>query len=166
MPARISGTQSRPLISVIIQKPKKLPTFNAVAEGVRSTAHHSVKTLLSEISLPHNMMPYFLTLAWKDRPQYSQLWDTRNELTFTDSLFGSIPKGSILSYQQKKSDSVLITTEISQLPLMIYPDLSSFLTCYLPLIKQLALVHDSLFVTEAPSRDYEELTRAQADCDD
>ena len=48
---------------------------------------------------------------------------------------------------------------------MIYPDLSSFLTCYLPLIKQLTLVHDSLFVTEALSRNNKELTRAQADCD-
>ena len=165
MPARTSGIQSRPLTSVIIQKPKKLLTSNAVAEGFRSTAHNPVKTPLSEISLPHNMLLYFSTLAWKDRPQYSQLWDTRNELTFTDSLFCSVPKGSIFSYQQKNSDSVLIATETSQLPLMIYPDLSSFLTSYLPLIKLLALVHDSLFATEASSRDYEELTRALADCD-
>ena len=97
MLARTSGIQSCPLTSVILQKPKKLPTSNAVAEGIGSTDHNPVKTPFSEISLSQNMMPYFLTLAWKDRPQYSQLWGTRNEFTFTDSLFGSVPKESILS---------------------------------------------------------------------
>jgi hypothetical protein len=113
------------------------------------------------------MCPYFLTIDLKQRPQYAQLWDVNMKREYVESQFGQVVKGSILSYQQKlcKTDCDCYCTIENMLspPSLVYPDLSSFVMGQFPLMEKRAHFYDTLHVSDIQSRDYEELTRLQAD---
>jgi hypothetical protein len=135
------------------------------SEGVRSTAHNPVQAPLAEVDLPRMMVPYFSTLQWKDRPQFSQLWtaSSHSDSQYVDSQFGRVPKGSLLSYQMRTAETIVTSVNVVLPPALSYPDLSGYVMGYLPLSEQIACVYDSLFVSDAQSRDFEELTRAQSE---
>jgi YqaJ-like viral recombinase domain len=91
------------------------------------------------------MVPYFSTLQWKDRPQYSQLWtaSSHSESEYVDSQFGPVPKGSLLSYQMRTAEMTVTTVNAHLPPALSYLDLSGYVLGYLPLIEIFARVYES-----------------------
>jgi len=103
VPSRASGIAARPVMDMVIQKPAVPAEKQAkrqVVEGRRSTLYNPIRCPLSDIDLSAQLCPYFDSLSWADRPQYSQLWAACTVPELVQSALGSVPKGSPLSYQQ------------------------------------------------------------------
>ena len=139
-------------------------------DGVKSTAHNPIRAPLREINLPQLMCPYFNTFDFKDCPQYAQVWNATLQPVYVESQFGTVPKGSVLSYQHQLSLSnagnYCTMLNMPSPPSLIFPDLSTFMIGYLPLPVSHSVFYDSLYVSDIQSRDFEELTRDQSDSEE
>jgi hypothetical protein len=140
-----------------------------IYDGVASKLYNPVSAPLVNINLPSMMCPYMESLEWRSRPQFSQLWDLKfnSDLTVVDSKFGAVQKGSVLSYQQANTlieNGDLITDhKVPHLPSFTFPDLSDCVSGFLPLNFDLAGKYNSLYVSDAQSKEYELQTRTQSE---
>jgi hypothetical protein len=188
VPSRTVGINPRAIPAVIVQKPKKTHTTTPGKtatvggggasesksrhgiEGVKSTAHNPIRAPLREINLPQMMCPYFDTFEFKDCPQYAQVWNAKLQPVYVESQFGTVPKGSVLSYQHQlslsHSESYLTMQNMPSPPPLIFPDLSAFMVGYLPLSESQSVFYDSLYASEIQCKDFEELTRDQSDSEE
>lgn len=55
---------------------------------------------LADVKLAAQLCPYFDSLSWTERPQFSQLWTVGAGSDLVESRIGWVRKGSPLSYQQ------------------------------------------------------------------
>lgn len=136
MPPRSSGIKKRSALDIVVQKPKKPASDTKpnrlTVNGIRSTVYNPVSVPLNEIRLPQLLGPYMNSLNWKSRPQFTQLWQSDAVLDMTDCRFGSVPKGSVLSYQLTSCDSdagdSTSTSVVSSTSSFALPELSDFVT--------------------------------------
>lgn len=155
---------------MIIQQPKKVKTGKKKmksTEGVKSKLYNPVQTPLKDVQLPSSMCPYFESLPWKDRPQFSQLWDMDNPPMLVESKFGLVPMGSILSYQQQNNvvdtGDIIVDALATEPPPFSLPDLSNFFTDVFPLSADLDVKYRSLHVGDEDGKEFERQTRTQSD---
>jgi len=154
-----------------VQKPKPPAESHRkrqVTEGRRSTLYNPIRTSLADIRLADQLCPYFDTLSWPERPQFSQLWDIDSTHAAVDSTLGSVPKGSVLSYQQPvciSTDSIIFHPGAPAVPDFTPSDLSDFLKPFFPLTRDSSIKYHSFDVSDTQIRDYEFMTRSQSDSD-
>ena len=126
IPSRVEGIVAQRVDEVVLQKPKK-QTTSTMPRTITSTLYNPIRVPLDELSVKiiEDLRPQLLDLT--PRPQILQLWpeDTAT-IKYTDSRFGRVPVGSVLSYQQplKQSnddDDILVTSEVPSLPLPVLP---------------------------------------------
>ena len=120
------------------------------------------------MQLPQTLCPYFSSLDWKHRPQFSQIWlPSTCNATLIDTKFGKVPKGSLLSYQLASSHvangDIILNEDVTLAAPFALPDLSSNLQGFLPLARDIQMKYNSLFVTEEQSIEFERITRDQSD---
>ncbi len=174
MPPRSAGIQQRSVQELTIQKPKRPDagstqrrTKRTCVQGVGSTLYNPVSAPLAAIQLPNMLCPYFNSLEWKHRPQYSQLWQADCSIPNIDSTFGLVPKGSVLSYQQAcvATDSgnvVVCETALTPDP-FIFPDFSYIVADRIAgLTEDLLRKFSGLIVSVNQAAEYEMATRQQS----
>ena len=163
--------QTRPVTAVIVQKPRKPTNMTKKRkrqgmEGITPKLYNPVQTLLHDISLGRQLLPYFESIPWKNRPQYSQLWSAEQSPPLVDSKFGPVPKGSILSYQHPNlilpSGDITVDAGLPEPLPFEFPDLSDCCKPYIPLTSELSGKYNSLFVSLEQSCEFERNTRLQS----
>lgn len=171
VPSRASGIAARPVMDMVIQKPAVPAEKQAkrqVVEGRRSTLYNPIRCPLSDIDLSAQLCPYFDSLSWADRPQYSQLWAACTVPELVQSALGSVPKGSPLSYQQPlcvTTDEVVVIDSVPVMPDFCFPNPEEHMRPFMPLPHDSSVKFESLYVTASDVKQYELMTRQQADCD-
>jgi hypothetical protein len=172
VPPRMKGIHARSVSQMTVQKPKK-PSAGVVTdrkrtitEGIKSSLYNALQDPLGSINLPQPMCPYFDSITPPERPQFSQLWNSSATSSLVPCKFGSVCKGSVLSYQMPPCNSddgdVIMISGVEPPPPFVLPDHSSFLLQFLPVEGNLANHYNSLFVCQTMCRDYEQLTRSQS----
>lgn len=158
-------------MDVVVQKPtvsSGKTKKRQMTEGRQSTFYNPLRCPLSDVRLADQLCPYFDSLSWPEMPQYAQLWSPGISPVFVDSNVGLVPKGSVLSYQQKlcaSTDSIIVDDQAPDLPPFYFPDLSHFLKPFFPLSHSTSSKYYSLFVSPMQTVEYERLTRSQSDTD-
>jgi len=114
------------------------------------------------------LRPYFSSLDWQHRPQFSQIWlPSTCNVTLIDTKFGKVPKGSLLSYQLVSSHvangDIILNEDVLLAAPFALPDLSLYLQGFLPLGRDIQMKYNSLLVTEKQSIEFERVTRDQSD---
>ncbi len=167
VPPRTHGFETKPLTDVKIvrptrpsQKEEKKKSSKKYTVGIESKLYNPIVEPLAELDLPRKLMP---GLAVQAKPcQWLQLWDPNKTVPLVPSKFGPVPKGSILSYQEKKeAHRPLVGPEEAppfDLPKFTPPSQLKNLT------DAQKLFYDSVSVTVTESREYEKLTRKQSGC--
>ena len=175
VPPRTSGIQTRQIADIIVQKPKRRKEDQQSddtkrkrpgLDGIQSTLYNPVETPLHEIDLPSLLCPYFNSLEWKNRPQWSQIWSPGTDLPLVETKFGLVPKGSLLSYHladnQSTNGDIVLNGGNPSTPPFALPDLTNYVTEFLPLNHDVQGKYNSLFVTDEQSIEYEQLTKEQS----
>ena len=161
----------------MVQKPKK--TTEATVTGVRrpttdgvvSKLYNPLDVPLLQLDLSHQLCPYMDSVPPATRPQFSQLWNASAavDIDTVECVFGAVPKGCVLSYQQPKictvSDDRIVVPDAPDPPKFTLPDLSSHLQPFMPLPSDVAYNFFSMEITLEQSHEYEMATRKQSDCD-
>ena len=155
IPRRINGIHPQRISDTVVQKP------GTTSRGITSTLYNPIRQPLAEVNLIDSLRPQLLTL--NPRPQIIDLWpDGEEEVTYTDSEFGLVPIGSVLSYQQKHkavddTDDVFVRCDTVTVPL---PELPTIAPLNLS-TSQLNFIA-SLQVSRDLSEQYRQDTRLQA----
>ena len=105
IPNRVDGVKPRPVMDVTVQKLKN-PTQQLAqvkkkrkVSGVTSTVYKAFEEPLSSLDLPEILSPIFEGL--NPKPGFLRvLLDDDKDVPLTESKYGLVPKGSVLSYQQ------------------------------------------------------------------
>ena len=131
--------------------------------GVTSKVYRPFKKPLTDLNIPAALGPLIKDIT--PEPGFLRIWpDSDEEITFVESRFGMVPKGSVLSYQQPNSasTSVNVNSEIS-VPEFNFPHLS-----YPPIVldEKQQLHFSSLRISEEQSKEYEFQTREQSSSKD
>ena len=179
VPPRTHGIKRRPISEMTIMKvvkPSKKrkqsgsdlqskPKRRKVSEGIRSTLYNPVTAPLDQLNFIQAMTQ---TLQLEQhKPLFMHLTGNKEPLTFVDSKFGQVPKGSILSYQtapeKTNHDGCIINVnDAPTVPKLEHLDLP--LHFHGPLSEEDQNYFDGLCVTEQQAHEYEELTRSQSQC--
>lgn len=128
-------------------------------DGVRSTLYNPVREPLSELRFAAKLLPAFSAIQPSSHtPQFVQLWSLPSPTTpFTNSKFGQVPFGSVLSYQQPQPT----ISPLMSFPPFPFPDISTIYQCSLPVDE--FLIHSSNnSITLQHSLLLEEATRDQS----
>ncbi|XP_068728761.1 uncharacterized protein [Montipora capricornis] len=166
IPNRADGVKPRPVMDVTVQKLKN-PTQQSAqvkkkrkVSGVTSTVYKPFEEPLWSLDLPTILSPIFEGL--NPKPGFLRVWpDDDEDVLLTESNYGLVPKGSVLSYQQSlPSKKTAAATNLSlpvpdfQLPVFTHPPTV--------LSEKQQLHYDSLTVTMEQALEYEEQTREQS----
>ena len=92
-------------------------TVSLRTEGVQSTVYKAVDGDLSDMGLDRSLVTILSVL--KPTPQYLQIWSPVPEAhKLSETIFGSVPSGSLLSYQLPAASSLVDsdTVLISDVP--------------------------------------------------
>ena len=166
IPPRPQGFATRPVSEVAVLRPAvpstDVPPVKARKEsGIRSTLYSPIEKPLSLFTaVPQQLLP---TIQSKLEPvQWFQVWSPDPDVPLVDSKFGPVPRGSIVSYQQKSSTEPVLIGPAEPPPFCL-PDLHSDVnTDSLP--EPLATVYSSLKTTVQETFTYEKDTRPQNKC--
>lgn len=131
--------------------------------GVTSKVYKPFKKPLTDLNIPTALGPLIKDVT--PEPGFLRIWpDSDEEITFVESRFGMVPRGSVLSYQQPNSagTSVNVNSEVS-VPEFTFPQLSY---PAIVLDEKQQLHFESLQISEEQSKEYELQTREQSSSKD
>ena len=102
IPNRVDGVKPRPVMDVTVQKLKN-PTQQSAqvkkkrkVSGVTSTIYKPFEEPLWSLDLPKILSPIFEGL--NPKPAFLRVWpDDDEDVLLTESKYGLVPKGSVLS---------------------------------------------------------------------
>ena len=165
IPPRHQGLAPQAVTAMVVQKSAKKERTNSrqCTEGVRSTLYNALHAPLAEVHLDEMLLPAMMQMS--PQPQYVQLWEPpRQQPPFVMSLFGEVPKGSLLSYQLCKpastSGDILNIPDIPPPPPFEYPLLER--TFQAPLEYAADCLYSGQEIDVQLSAAYEKETREQA----
>lgn len=166
IPNRVDGVKPCPVMDVTVQKLKN-PTQQLAqvkkkrkVSGVTSTVFKAFEEPLSSLDLPEILGPIFQGL--NPKPGFLRvLLDDDKDVPLTESKYGLVPKGSVLSYQQSLPSKK--TAAATNLGLSV-PDFQHPVFTYPPTVlsEKQQLHYDSLTVTMEQALEYKEKTREQS----
>ena len=120
-----------------VQKPKKkkISRKQTSVDGVSSTLYNAVAQPLMSIEMSKAMLPALSSL--NPKPQCVQLWNNLQNPEGVNTIFGTVPKGSVLSYQlaplvAQDLHSHIIIPDIPPPPRFDFPNLPQTLLLVLP----------------------------------
>ena len=107
IPNRVDGVQPRPVMDATVQKLKN-PTQQSAqvkrkrkVSGVTSTVYKPFDEPLWSLDLPKILSPIFEGL--NPKPGSLRIWpDDDEDVLLTESKYGIVPKGSVLSFQRSQ----------------------------------------------------------------
>ena len=166
IPSRKKGVAPRPIGFATIQKAKKKKMTKkkqTCVEGVSSTLYNAVSAPLMSIQMRNEMLPALSCLD--PTPQYVQVWSNDKSPDGINTIFGTVPKGSVLSYQlaplvAQDVHSHIVIPDVPPPPHFDFPNLSQRISLALP-FEQYNL-YNSLCITTAEALQIEEDTRVQS----
>ena len=166
IPNRANGVKPRSVMDVTVQKLKKpnqqlsQMKKKRKVSGVTSTVYKPFEAPLWSLNLPKILSSSFEGL--NPKPGFLRVWPEDDEdVALTNSKYGLVPKGSVLSYQQPLPEKKTAAPTNLDLPV---PEFELPVLSYPPTVlsEKQQLQYDSLTVTMEQALEYEEQTRDQS----
>lgn len=151
-------------MDVVIQKaenPSQQPTQvkkRRKVSVVHCIVYKPFEQRLASLNLPSSLGPLFEELG--PEPVFFRIWpDEDEDIPLVETKYGLVPRGSVLSYQQKQTSKSSSEHLTHPMPNFDFPDLG-----YLPtVLAEKELLHfNSLGVSLDQALEYERMTRDQS----
>ena len=152
IPKRLDGIKPRSVIEMSFVKtpvssgPSSVRKKRKNTSGVHQKLYKPFKGSLSDLSIPGSLGPVLFKV--NPQPGFIRLWPAENEeIPMTQSAFGPVPKGSVLSYHHPPRPSSSATRHITNAPDVPWFDMPVLPSMTTVLPERQDLFHQSLLMT-------------------